>query len=269
VPYALENSKETQRLEDQSRLGGYDVGRELAELIVSPGSTVLDAGCGTGIASRYLATAFPESHVLGFDTSEDRLNDARFGARGIPNVRFEAGDATKLAYSAGSFDVVVCRYVLEHMSTRTARAAVAELHRCLKPGGVAVFIDVDGLFHNLYPLPASVRKGLAAIRRYRALDLRVGRKIPSYCARAGFDRVDWRIDSMQFRGEALDAELAMVERRFEQAKPLLATLLGGMTAAGEFAGDYVEAARSPGSVLFYDKFVVTARKAAPRLRLAP
>lgn len=45
-------------------------------------------------------------------------------------------DVARLPFASGRFDAVLCNHVLEHV--RDDRAALAELHRVLRPGGVAV-----------------------------------------------------------------------------------------------------------------------------------
>jgi ubiquinone/menaquinone biosynthesis C-methylase UbiE len=49
-------------------------------------------------------------------------------------------DATRLAFPAGMFDVILCNNVLPFVPDD--RAILAEIRRCLKPDGVAM-VDVD------------------------------------------------------------------------------------------------------------------------------
>ena len=45
-------------------------------------------------------------------------------------------DATAIPYGDGSFDVVLCNHVLEHVPDY--RKALSEIHRVLRPDGWAV-----------------------------------------------------------------------------------------------------------------------------------
>ncbi|MFH1532764.1 MAG: MOP flippase family protein [Pseudomonadota bacterium] len=52
-----------------------------------------------------------------------------------PGRAMVTGDLTKLDFPDGSFDVVLCNHVLEHI--RDDRSALREIHRVLRPGGWA------------------------------------------------------------------------------------------------------------------------------------
>ena len=107
------------------------------QIPLQAGMRVLDAGCGSG---RHLCESFrtPGVEVAGVD-----LNRADLGkAKGFLSLmaREQKGrwlvaqaDVTKLPFADGSFDVVICSEVLEHIKDN--RTAVAELVRVLKPGG--------------------------------------------------------------------------------------------------------------------------------------
>ena len=61
-------------------------------------------------------------------------------ARLRPPHRFRRMDATRLRFGRGTFDVILCNNVLPFTPDDTA--ILAEVRRCLKPGGVAM-VDVD------------------------------------------------------------------------------------------------------------------------------
>jgi SAM-dependent methyltransferase len=94
---------------------------------------VLDAACGVGYGTAYLAE--PASRVVGVDIDAGTLSYAqhRYGA---PNVEFLQMDVTELDMPAASFDVVVSFETLEHV--RDAPAAVGEAARVLREGGIYI-----------------------------------------------------------------------------------------------------------------------------------
>src|SRR5687767_3085473 len=111
---------------------------------------VLDVGCGTGEMTARLAETFPRATCIGIDVEEPHLERPRqrcaaFGAR----VRFETGDALDLAFDDETFDLVVCRHVIQAVSD--AARVLSEIKRVLRPGGRAHVIAEDyGMLH-CYP----------------------------------------------------------------------------------------------------------------------
>lgn len=96
---------------------------------------ILDAGCGGGDYTLYLARRFPEAAVRGIDIDRNLITRNQQAARllGLERVTFEAADLGAL--SSESFDLIVCIDVLEHI--REQRAALANLAAALAPGGTA------------------------------------------------------------------------------------------------------------------------------------
>ena len=97
-------------------------------------ANVLDAGCGTGEMSLRLGEAMPRATVLGVDIIENHLELARrrtshLGGR----TRFENRSIFELGLPDASFDLVVCRHVLQAIPD--ADRALAELVRVARPGG--------------------------------------------------------------------------------------------------------------------------------------
>ena len=260
--YVLENPQEFQRLEEQSEQPEYEFRTDIPALVLPPGARILDAGCGSGIVARYLAARYPEAHVTGLDRAGQRLAEATAAARHVPNLSFIEGDLAAPSAasdpSPGAFAFIVCRFVLEHLSTEGRTTALARFRRSLAPGGILCAIDVDGLFYNLYPTTERIRAGFATLRGAPGFDLEVGRKIPRLLHDAGFVSIDWRAVTMGFAGASLQGEAHRVEERLAQARPALAALFGGEAHLAGFIDDYLAALREPGAVLFYNRFVVTA-----------
>lgn len=90
---------------------------------------ILDAGCGTGGLMTELA---PLGRVTGLDLSADAVRYA--AARG--HRRLLRGDVMRLPFKNAAFDVVVSTDVLYHRAVLDDRAALLELARLVKPGGV-------------------------------------------------------------------------------------------------------------------------------------
>ena len=103
---------------------------------------ILDAGCGTGEASGRLAAHFPSSDVLGIDVLDHHLATARVrNAAHGDRVTFEHRSIFESGLPADSFDLTVCRHVLQ--SVPYAERALTELIRVTRPGGWVHVIAED------------------------------------------------------------------------------------------------------------------------------
>lgn len=85
----------------------------LPSVVETQPEIIVDAGCGNGIISCYLATHFPESKVFGFDISDAAIECAVQLAQklGLTNVEFIAADAnelsSKLPIEPGCADLII------------------------------------------------------------------------------------------------------------------------------------------------------------------
>ena len=103
---------------------------------------VLDVACGPG----FLTLAFAEKagSVVGLDATEALLDVARAeaSARGIQNVEFQQGDATRVEHPDARFDIVSCRAAFHHFPE--PERVLAEMTRVAKPGGRLLVVDMLG-----------------------------------------------------------------------------------------------------------------------------
>ncbi len=90
---------------------------------LDPGS-VLDAGCGEGHVTGWIAEAFPAARVAGVDGRDDALDALR--ARS-PGVEAALGDVYSLPFADDAFEVVICTEVMEHLEE--PERGLAELAR--------------------------------------------------------------------------------------------------------------------------------------------
>ena len=94
------------------------------------GRDVLDAGCGVGYGTAFLAER--ARSVVGVDRSEDAIAYAR-SRYARPNVEFEVGDLLALEAADRAFEVVCCFETIEHLPDQAR--FVDEVRRVLRPGG--------------------------------------------------------------------------------------------------------------------------------------
>ncbi|AWP12008.1 putative MORC family CW-type zinc finger protein 4 [Scophthalmus maximus] len=121
--------------------GGPSTTKEFVDLLnLKPGQKVLDVGCGIGGGDFYMAKTFGVE-VLGLDLSDNMVDIAmeRAIAEKLPSVLFEVADATKRAFSEGSFDVIYSRDTILHIDDKLA--LFKRFHSWLKPGGKLLISD--------------------------------------------------------------------------------------------------------------------------------
>ena len=260
MKYILENPNEFERLEKQSQHELYDFKSELLDLPVNNPQFVLDAGCGSGIVTRHLALTYPSAHVVGCDFSAERILKAQEFDLNPKNVHFFHENLHSLSFSENSFDLIVCRYVLEHVDQGMLNTVLAQLYKVLKPNGVIRLIDMDGYFFNLYPQTKLIKEFSEKFLQNKSIDLFVGRKFPSHLKFAGFQDVSWRIQTMDFHGKHRQEEINLITERFAHVLPLAVATLNSVEKARALQQEYLELLSDPTTVLFYNKFIVTARK---------
>ena len=100
------------------------------------GKDVLDVGCGAGVEVVRFARA--GARVTGVDIAESAIALARQNVQqqGL-SARLEVADGEHLPFADASFDLVFAHGVVQY--TGDDRAMAAEIHRVLRPGGLAVF----------------------------------------------------------------------------------------------------------------------------------
>lgn len=135
--------------------------RALIESI--PSGTALDAACGTGRYSTFLAERGHD--VIGVDQSEAMLDLAR---QKLPAADFRRGDLTALPLPGNSVDAVVCALALVHVADLSS--ALGEFARVLRPAGRLIISDVHPFLVSLgwqaqFPA-AGTQKGFMRLHRH-------------------------------------------------------------------------------------------------------
>ena len=151
------------------------------KLGLAPGDRVLDVGAGFG--RHVFECARRGADVVALDYAEDEVVQTRatlgamVAAGDIDVERFKGvlrGDATKLPFDDGAFDVVITSEVLEHIQDDVA--AISEMVRVLKPGGMFAATvpawlpeKINWMLSDEYHAPISVG---GHVRIYSATELK-------------------------------------------------------------------------------------------------
>ena len=138
---------------------------------------ILDVGCGTGYLLRQLAGGCPEATELwGIDAAPTMIEVAA-ATSADDRLRFRAGTAEELPWTAETFDLVVSTTSFDHWADQ--QAGLTECARVMVPGGTLVLVDQ---FSSLL-LPT-----LLAGRRGKA---RTKRRASKLVSAAGFRSLRW------------------------------------------------------------------------------
>jgi len=153
---------------------------------------VLDAGCGTGEISCRLLTMFLRARLLGVDVLDDHLERARSRCESLgERARFENRSIFDLRLPDGTFDLVVCRHVLQAIPH--PERAIAELVRVTRSAGWVHLIAEDYLMINFEPrrLDPDDFWGAGPRQFGEAIgtDLRIGRRAYGILRRLGLTEI--------------------------------------------------------------------------------
>jgi SAM-dependent methyltransferase len=121
----------------------------ISDLPLSSQSRVLDLACGDGFYTRLLASRAGE--IIAADLSPGYLERAQ---RRRGQVRFVQADASQLPFADGTFDLVWCAQSL--ITLPDPAAALREMARVTRRGGVIAVLETDEFHHVLLPWPVEL-----------------------------------------------------------------------------------------------------------------
>ena len=136
------------------------------------GERALDAGCGSGVYSAWLAGQ--ALAVTGVDRDPEMLAVAR---RRTPSGIFHEGDPTALPFADGAFDLAVAVTVFAFLDANQRNLAAREVVRVLRPGGRLVVGDLAPL--SVWALQRRIKawRGSATWRSARFIAARELRRL--------------------------------------------------------------------------------------------
>lgn len=115
----------------------------VAALEIASDATVLEIGCGPGMAVAQIAAAATNGLVIGLDASSEMLSQAARRNRSAiksGRVKLALGNFEGLPFDSGSIDAVLAVNVAYFFS---AGAELREVHRVLRPGGRLAIYATD------------------------------------------------------------------------------------------------------------------------------
>jgi cyclopropane fatty-acyl-phospholipid synthase-like methyltransferase len=101
---------------------------------LSPGSHLLDVGCGSGVPAA--ARIVQDHRVSGIDISARQIELARSN---VPDGEFEKADMAEVSFPPATFDAIVAFYAIEHVRREQHATLLGRFGSWLKEGGYLLF----------------------------------------------------------------------------------------------------------------------------------
>ncbi len=227
--YVLDHHQEgeRERLALMSRLLDPMHRRHLERAGVEPGARTLEAGCGNGSMSAWLAAQVaPSGRAVAVDLDLS-LADAR-----VPALELRLADITAGPVQPANFDLVTCRAVLHHLADPAV--AAANLVASARPGGALVLIEPDFLPVTVAE-PDEVRQfwaGWLAWSRAEGIDYFIGRRLPQMLCRLGVTGIEAVAETALYNGGSLWADYWRLT---------VTQLRARLEASGEISGRHIDA----------------------------
>ncbi|HKS27335.1 MAG TPA: class I SAM-dependent methyltransferase [Pyrinomonadaceae bacterium] len=163
--------------------GHRPVGEQAIQFMqVEETARVLDLGCGSGWASRLLASYAQRGLVVGLDISDEMIEAARSSSVELANVEFRVGSAERLPFEDGYFTHAFSMESLYYYSD--VAGALREVRRVMGPGGL--FVAVVDLYKENEPSHQWIEQLRVPVHLLSVDDYL------SLFSEAGFDEVDSR-----------------------------------------------------------------------------
>jgi len=159
---------------------------------LNSGATLLDIGCGPGTITADLAALVTPGRVTALEVTAPALDLARaeIARRGLETVDFAVGDVHALDFADDTFDIVHAHQVLQHLGDPVA--ALREMRRVTKPGGIVAVRDGDYAAFTWFPQLPELDEWLALYQRVargNGGEPDAGRRLLSWAHAAGFTDV--------------------------------------------------------------------------------
>lgn len=199
-----------------------------------PGMNLLDCGCGPGSITSDLAEMLAPGSVVGVDIGESQIELARAHAvaRGLNNIRFDLASVYALPFPDATFDAILAHGVLEHLADPSA--ALSEMRRVLRPGGVAAVCSPDWGGVIVAPLNPDLSE---ALEFYKQIQSRnggntcAGRHLGVWMRDAGFGAVKMQATYECY--ESLERIAEYLAQRIDDAEEIDKVVSGGWVKAGD------------------------------------
>ena len=192
--YALATGEDAEyRLQIVNSVHGEDSENFLRRAGLCDGLKVAEIGCGVGVMACWIAEQIGTSgKVFGVDISAAQVEQAQKRAqnKSLNNAQFTTAPADNTGLEADTFDLVYSRFMLMHV--QDAGAALREMVRLLKPGGILAVEDGDFFSPFAYPLSKAYSRVFELYRGFgerHGEDFAIGQKLYKMVCDLGLSEV--------------------------------------------------------------------------------
>ncbi len=111
---------------------------------VKPGDCVLEVGCGTGTLTLAAKKQVgPTGKAFGIDLIPGMIEASqRKAVAANEEVTFQEGSVNAIPFADNQFDVVLCSFMIFHMTDETLKKGIQEIFRVLKSNGRLFVLDL-------------------------------------------------------------------------------------------------------------------------------
>jgi ubiquinone/menaquinone biosynthesis C-methylase UbiE len=149
---------------------------------------VLEVGSGLGILTQEVARKIPDGKVTGLEKSDEQL---KLCPSSESNLTFIKGDAHNMPFNDNSYDVVYCRFILEHVTNPLK--VLNEVRRVLVSKGRLFIQENNILAIEMYPECPHFKKvwqKFALLQYELGGDALIGKKLYSLLKISGFNQIE-------------------------------------------------------------------------------
>lgn len=134
---------------------------------IKDGDSVLEIAPGAGYLSIELSK-LGNYKITGMDISSDLIEICKQNAlgAGVKNINFQQGNALNMPFQANKFNFIIC--VLSFKNFKEPIKALKEMYRVLKPGGMALIMDLNRKASLQATKKVAEKMGLQGITAYIA-----------------------------------------------------------------------------------------------------
>jgi len=189
------------KLSREHRMGEITAQAKEAAKYIRDGDSVLEIAPGAGYLSIELSR-IGKYKIAGMDISEDLVAICVRNAKeaGV-DINFRQGNVSNMPFNANMFDFIICVFAFKNF--KQPLKALQEMHRVLKPGGMALIMDLNRQASIKVTKKLAENMGLKGLKAYIAGAIQrsgayTGKEFETFISQTEFREFEIKDSSMGF-----------------------------------------------------------------------